>query len=110
MLFRVKGTERSTDKSCRVPPFLCQSLAAKSPLPYEHPTRVDRMQKSVSQYLQGRTQRMKKVSLPNLEVLELLSLYSEILNELLSRDVMRTINNPAADSDGAVCLHFPGAA
>ena len=40
---------------------------------------------------------MKKPSFDNFEILDLLGLYSDIMNELYLRDVIRTANNPAAD-------------
>lgn len=40
---------------------------------------------------------MKKVPLADFEILGLLGLYADILNELYSREVVRTVNNPSAD-------------
>jgi hypothetical protein len=40
---------------------------------------------------------MKEVNLADFEILGLLGLYADILNELHSREVIRTVNNPAAD-------------
>lgn len=39
----------------------------------------------------------RRPSVTGLEILDLLGLYSDILNELCDRGVLRTVNNPAAD-------------